>query len=88
MGDFQGAETAARRQIVIDNLRGVGYRQLMTNLARTGRRSEAAAAYDGLKDLIQAELKIEPSKESRDLMKAIRSGELEEGGPKTRRLRG
>lgn len=70
MGDFQGTETAARRQIEIDNLRGVGYRQLMTDLARTGRGSGAAAAYQGLKVLTQAELNIGSSKESRYLMKS------------------
>lgn len=87
-GDLRAAEQAARRQIELDNLREIGYRQLMETLARSGRRSEAVATYEELRALVQAELEIEPSEESQSLMESIRAGELEGRRKTTRPLRG
>ena len=75
------AQTMARRQLEIDNMRESAHRQLMTALAQNGQRSEALAHYEQCRQLLTTELGIEPSTETRALYEAIRSGGLDVAGP-------
>ena len=75
-GDYQSGELYARHQLTIDNLRENAHLQLMENLARSGRRTEALNHYDALQQLLQVELGIEPSNEVMSLHGQIQAGEL------------
>jgi len=75
-GDYMEVEGLARRQLEIDNLRESAYRQLMTALALSGRRSEAISVYDECRQVLQSELGIEPSAETLDILEKIRSQQL------------
>lgn len=77
IGDLAGAESHARRQLEIDNLRESAHRQLMEVLARNGRRRAAISQYEVLTQLLQDELAIEPTASTQALHEAIRSGEFD-----------
>ncbi len=74
--DLTEAETYARRQLEMDNLRESGHRQLMAVLAGNGRRRAVLSHYENLSHLLQAELNIKPSPETEALAQAVRAGEL------------
>ena len=74
-GAFVEAQAFARQQIEIDYLDERAYRRLFEALARNGRRNQALAEYDKLRELLALELGIEPSKETRQLYKRLSSGE-------------
>jgi predicted ATPase/DNA-binding SARP family transcriptional activator len=73
-------EHYARRQLELDRLRENAYRQLMTALARTGRRNQALVLFDSCRKLLKAELGVEPTAETVRLFEDIRSGELDRFG--------
>ncbi|MGD8585588.1 MAG: tetratricopeptide repeat protein [Chloroflexota bacterium] len=70
--DYAQAELAARRQIAVDELHEVAYRQLMTALAASGQRNKALTEFAGLTQLLADELSIEPTVETAMLAEAIR----------------
>ncbi len=72
--DLDTAETYARRQLELDNLRESAHRQLMEILARNSRRRAALSHYEICRQLLQDELGIEPSAETQALYQQIRSG--------------
>ena len=74
------AENYARRQLEMDRLSEIAYRQLMKALARTGQRSQALVLYDSCRKLLQAELGVDPSAETVMIYERIRSGEFDELG--------
>jgi DNA-binding SARP family transcriptional activator/predicted ATPase len=78
-GQYELAEGYARRQLEHDNLRESAHRQLMSALARSGRRRAALAHYETCRQLLQDELGIEPSAETLLLYEAIMAGDLEKG---------
>jgi predicted ATPase/DNA-binding SARP family transcriptional activator len=82
-GDMAAARSYAYRQLEIDNLREVGYRQLMTALALAGQRSDALAHYEACRRLLRDALGVEPSPQTRALYERIACGELDaaEQGP-------
>ena len=61
----------ARRQLAIDDLSESAHRQLMWALAHSGKRVEAATHYRRLVELLDAELGITPSVETRALAERI-----------------
>ena len=69
--NYDEASQLAHRQLEIDNLRESSHRQLMEAWARNGRRQEALTHYNHLRQLLQAELAVEPSQETRTLIEAI-----------------
>jgi len=92
--DGEEAEGYARRQLALGNLRERGHRQLMRALAQQGKRNAALAHYDEYCALLEQELGVEPSEESRALYEALREGEgpveatsLSEAKPKARTKR-
>jgi DNA-binding SARP family transcriptional activator len=76
-GDYEPAETYARRQITLDPLREEGHCQLIEALARAGRRSAALAAYDDLVDLLERELAVPPALPSQELAAQVRAGTVQ-----------
>jgi DNA-binding SARP family transcriptional activator len=76
-GQYEKAESYARQQLDIDNLRESAHRQLMTALANNGRRAEALQHYHTCRQILREELQVEPSAETTALNEKIRSGEDE-----------
>ena len=82
---YARAEEHARRQIALDPLREAAHRQLMEALARSGRRSAAIAAYERCRTLLESELDVDPTAETKILYEKIRA-DLGEDGPAVERL--
>ncbi len=78
-GEIEAAESYARRQIEIDDLRESGHRLLMGALALSGKRTEALCQYDELRLLLERELGAKPSAETVTLYEAILAGDVIEG---------
>ncbi|MFO7539731.1 MAG: protein kinase [Chloroflexota bacterium] len=74
--DYAQAQTFARQQLAIDNLREGAYRQLMAALALNGRRQEALAVYESCRRLLAAELSMAPAARTTDFYEKIRAGDL------------
>jgi len=70
------AESAARRQLAIDDLRESAWRGLMEALVRDGRRNQALTEYRRCRQLLRDELGVVPATETTDLYEQIRLGEL------------
>jgi len=73
-GDFAPATAYARRQLDLEPLRETAHRQLMTALARDGRRPEALAHYAACTTLLARELGIVPAPETTALYEQLRAG--------------
>jgi DNA-binding SARP family transcriptional activator len=74
-GDPGQAARYARRQIELDPLREVGYRQLMRALAQEGQRAQALSQYETCRQVLAQELGIEPSPETVALAREIGAGQ-------------
>jgi pentatricopeptide repeat protein len=61
------AERSARDLVARAPFRESGYRVLMSALAARGNTAEALRVYDGLMRLLDEELGVVPSQETRDL---------------------
>jgi DNA-binding SARP family transcriptional activator/predicted ATPase len=86
-GNYQQAETYARRQLVIDDVHESAHRQLMTILAQSGRRRQALTQYKIWRKLLADELGVEPSAETVELYQRIRGDELSRGAAQPARRR-
>jgi len=64
---------SAGRALAIDPWREEAHRQLMIALVRSGQRSAALAQYQSCQRLLQTELGVEPSTETRTLYERIRA---------------
>ncbi len=89
-GEFRIGLQFAHRLVAIEPLSEHANRQLIRLYALAGRRSRAIATYEQLRQRLQAELGVEPLKETTDLYQATlveeiappaRSGEREAIGP-------
>jgi predicted ATPase len=76
-GELDTAETYARCQLELDNLRESAHRQLMEILVRNGRRRAALTHYETCRQLLRDELDIEPTLETQKLYEAIRAGQFD-----------
>ena len=74
-GDYALAETHAWRQLALDDLREVAYRQLMAALAQSGRRTEALAHCEELITHLWRELGLQPEATTQALVAQIRADE-------------
>jgi ABC-type oligopeptide transport system substrate-binding subunit/DNA-binding SARP family transcriptional activator len=70
-GQAGAAESYARKQIEIENLRESGHRLLMGALTLSGKRTGALAQYETLRLLLEQELGAAPSEETDALYKTI-----------------
>jgi predicted ATPase/DNA-binding SARP family transcriptional activator len=71
------AITAGRRLLALEPWREETHRQLMAWLAQTGQRSAALAQYERCREMLAAELGVEPSPETTGLYERIRANELD-----------
>jgi predicted ATPase/DNA-binding SARP family transcriptional activator len=78
-GDYHLARDTARRQIAIDDLHEVAYRQLMLALSAAGERNEALTEFTQLTQLLADELGVEPTIETAKLAETIRQGQYDSG---------
>ena len=74
-GAFDKAQQAAARQISLEPWHEGAYRQSMRLLARQGRRGEALAQYELCREVLAAELGVEPGPETMALRQQISQGE-------------
>src|SRR5438045_2592121 len=65
------AVAALQRALVVDPLAEPAHRALMRVYAATGRRQQALAQYQLLRQQLDAELAAEPDPETRDLYRAL-----------------
>lgn len=72
-GAYRAAIEAANHLLELDNWREEAHRQLMLALARSGQRSAALAQYETCRRILQKELGVEPSAETRTLYQRIRA---------------
>ncbi|MCZ7546443.1 MAG: bacterial transcriptional activator domain-containing protein [Anaerolineae bacterium] len=76
-GDHQAALDTAQRLIEYDPLREDAHRAAMRACCRLGRRNAALEQYRRCRDVIAAELGVEPMTETIALYEAILSGDLD-----------
>ena len=75
--DWEQAQTAARRQIALDELNEAAYQQLMHAQALAGQRNDALTEFNNLTQRLVQELGVEPLSETTRLAAAIRAGKVE-----------
>jgi predicted ATPase/DNA-binding SARP family transcriptional activator len=77
-GNFGDAQQFARRQIELDPWNEEAHQQLIRVLWLTGQRGAALAQYERCRQLLEAELGIEPAPETTALYERIRDGTTSE----------
>ncbi|MCB8944564.1 MAG: tetratricopeptide repeat protein [Ardenticatenaceae bacterium] len=83
--DYDNAQTYAWKQLEIDNLREIAYRQLMIALMQSGQRSAALAQYHICRDRLRDELGVEPTNVTQTLYQQIQANTLpQEAQPVTK----
>ncbi len=83
-GDDPGAVDIAHQPLRLDNLREDWYRALMRAYARLGKREAALAQYQQCREVLQAELGVEPVAETTALASAIEEGRVQPEALKVR----
>ena len=73
---YDQAQTYAWKQLEIDTLREIAYRQLMIALMQTGQRSAAIAQYHICREHLRDELGVEPTAETTALYEQIQANTL------------
>lgn len=71
--EWESAQPYVRRLLALEPWREEGHRLLMQILARSGQRSAALAQYQQCRQVLQAELGVEPDTETTALYEQIRS---------------
>src|SRR5919198_1135384 len=86
-GDGDGARAIAtlQRAVVADPLHEAAHRALMGVFAAEGRRQQALAQYQLLRDALRRELEADPDPETRRLYREILAGQHEEAEPAAQR---
>jgi pimeloyl-ACP methyl ester carboxylesterase len=75
-GDLRDAIRLTRRQIALDPLAEEPHRELIRRLATDGDRGAALAVYEKLAARLREELRTAPSRTTRELAEAVRSGDV------------
>ena len=75
-GEESQAQIYARRWLALEPWREEAHRYLMILLAQSGQRSAALAQFEICRRLLAEELDVEPSAETMQLVKQIRTGEV------------
>jgi predicted ATPase/DNA-binding SARP family transcriptional activator len=81
MSNYSKGIYHARRALELEPLMEVGHQQLMRLLALSGRSSEALLQYEACRDILQKELGVEPSEETKALHEQLLKGEALHGTP-------
>lgn len=80
-GELSVAAEVLRTLVVHDELHEGGRRRLMQVLAEAGRRQEALAEYESLRDALRTQLEADPDPDTRRLYRRLLAGSLEEPEP-------
>jgi predicted ATPase/DNA-binding SARP family transcriptional activator len=75
-GELEKACKVARKQLELDACREEAHQQLMRLLALRGQRASALAQYEACRRSLAADLGVEPSPATTQLLDQIRSGEI------------
>ncbi len=75
-GEYEQAQSYARRQVELEPWDEAAHQQLMRALALSGQRSAALAQYEACRRLLAEELGVEPAAETTRLYEQIRDGGL------------
>ncbi len=78
-GEYDEARRYALRQLDLDPWREEAHRLVMRALAATGQRSAALMQYEKCRQVLAAELGVEPSSETRALYERISRGAFDSG---------
>jgi DNA-binding SARP family transcriptional activator len=73
-GEYERAESYARRLLALEPYDETAHRQVMRILALSGRRTAALTQYEACRRLLVEELNLEPSRETAELFERIRAG--------------
>ncbi len=79
-GDAAGAVEALHRAVVDDPLHEEAHRRLMRLFAEVGRRQQALAQYQRLRQTLRREYEADPDPETRSLYREILAGHLDPAG--------
>ncbi len=77
-GDLAGAIAYTRRLLALEPWREEAHRQLMRLLARSGQRAAALAQYEICRQVLAAELAVEPDAETVAVLEVIRGGNFDQ----------
>jgi DNA-binding SARP family transcriptional activator len=80
-GEYEQAQSWARRQIELEPWSETAHQQLMRTLALSGQRGAALAQYKVCHRLLAEELGVEPAQETMRLYEQIRTGQLKRFEP-------
>ena len=80
-GAFRTGIAHANRLLALDPLMESAHRQMMLLLAASGQRSAALAQYESCQRLLEEELGVEPSGETREVYELLSRGERPPGIP-------
>ncbi|NIN64528.1 MAG: hypothetical protein GTO63_07465 [Anaerolineae bacterium] len=80
-GEYEQAQSYARRQVQLEPWNEEAHRQLMRLLALGGQRSAALAQYQTCSRLLADELGVEPERDTVALFESIRDGTLLRAAP-------
>jgi predicted ATPase/DNA-binding SARP family transcriptional activator len=72
--DYELSTKFARRLVELAPWQEIAHRCIMRNLAASGQRAEALAYYQTCRQILEADLGVEPSRETTTLFEQIRSG--------------
>ena len=75
-GDYEKVQSLAWRQLELEPWDETAHQQLMRVLALSGQRGAALAQYESCRKLLDEELSVEPSEETKELYGKIRDGKL------------
>ncbi|MCR4405553.1 MAG: AAA family ATPase [Anaerolineae bacterium] len=80
-GQYEQAQSRARRQVELEPWDEAAHQQLMRALALSGQRSAALSQYEICRRLLAEELGVEPAAETTRLYEQIRDGKLKTTAP-------
>jgi predicted ATPase/DNA-binding SARP family transcriptional activator len=81
-GNFSSGIHFARQALTLEPLMEISHQQLMRLLALSGRSSEALIQYEVCQQILEKELGVKPSEETRSLYESLLKGEKLPGTPK------
>jgi predicted ATPase len=81
MSNYSKGIYFARRSLELEPLMEVGHQQLMRLLALSGRSSEALLQYEACREVLEKELGVDPSEETKALYESLLKGKKLAGAP-------
>ena len=79
--EYEKVQSLAWRQLELEPWDEKSHQQLMRVMALTGQRSAALAQYESCRKLLDEELAVEPSEETKELYEQIRDGKWKTSKP-------